>query len=83
MDNKTISGITSDELQQIIEKIERLEEDKQGLAQDISDVMKEAKLRGFQPKVIRQVLRLRKMSQDDRVEEEEMINLYLHALGMA
>lgn len=69
-------------LKSFIERIERLEEDKAGIADDIKDVFAEAKGTGFDIKVMRQVLKMRKMKVEDRREQEELLDLYLHALGM-
>jgi uncharacterized protein (UPF0335 family) len=73
-------GIAAGQLKSIIERIERLEEDKKGLADDIRDVYAEAKGNGFDPKILRQVVRLRKMERDDRQEQEALLDLYMHAL---
>ena len=69
-------------LRQFIEQIERLEEEKKGLAEDIRDKFAEAKAVGFDVKVLRQVIRLRKKSKTDRDEEEAVLATYMHALGM-
>ncbi|MFZ4806688.1 MAG: DUF2312 domain-containing protein [Hyphomicrobiaceae bacterium] len=69
-------------LRQMVEQIERLEEEKKALAGDIRDKYAEAKAVGFDVKVLRQVIRLRKKSQTDRQEEEAVLTTYLHALGM-
>ena len=76
-------GIVGEQLQSLIERIERLEEEKAALAGDIKDVFAEAKGHGFDVKILRQVLKLRKMDKADRQEQEEMLDLYLNALGMA
>lgn len=77
-----IGGIAGDHLQQFIERIERLEEEKASLAQDIRDVFAEAKSSGFDPKIMRQVIRLRKMEQSEVDEQETLLDLYKRALGM-
>ncbi|MEQ9641200.1 MAG: DUF2312 domain-containing protein [Alphaproteobacteria bacterium] len=77
-----VGGIAADRLKQLIERIERLEEEKKALADDIKDVYGEAKAIGFDPKVMRQVVKLRKMAKDDRQEQEALLDTYLHALGM-
>jgi len=69
-------------LKSFIERIERLEEEKQGIASDIRDVYAEAKGTGYDPKIMRQVIRLRKMEQADRQEQDELLDTYLRALGM-
>lgn len=76
-------GFAQDRLRSFIERIERLEEEKAGLAADIREVYAEAKGSGFDPKVMRQVVRLRKLDDVDRREQEMVLDTYLHALGMA
>src|SRR6185295_12971246 len=76
------SGFAKEHLRSFIERIERLEEEKQALADDIREVYSEAKGTGFDTKVMRQVVRLRKMESADRQEQEAMLDLYLSALGM-
>lgn len=76
-------GIAGDRLRSFVERIERLESEKAGLAADIRDVYSEAKGTGFDTKILRQVIRLRKMEKADRREQEELLDLYLAALGMA
>lgn len=70
------------QLRQFIEQIERLEEEKKALSDDIRDKFTEAKATGFDVKVMRQVLRLRKKSKAERQEESSVLDVYLHALGM-
>lgn len=77
-----VGGIAGDHLRSFIERIERLEEDKTAIAADIKDVYGEAKGTGFDVKIIRQIVRLRKMEDHDRSEQEEILDLYKHALGM-
>ena len=74
--------VTSERLKSFIERIERLEEEKKGIADDIKDVFAEAKGTGFDVKIMRQVLRLRKMEANDRQEQEELLDVYMRALGM-
>lgn len=76
------SGFAKEHLRSFIERIERLEEEKKALADDIREVYSEAKGTGFHTKVMRQVIRLRKMESADRQEQEAMLDLYLGALGM-
>jgi uncharacterized protein (UPF0335 family) len=78
----TAENFASDRLKSLIERIERLEQEKSDLAADVRDVYAEAKSSGFEPKVMRQVIRLRKMDGNDRNEQEELLDLYKHALGM-
>jgi uncharacterized protein (UPF0335 family) len=76
-------GVAGEQLRQVIERIERLEEEKAAIASDIRDVFAEAKGNGFDTKVIRQVIKIRKMEAAERQEQESLLDLYLHALGMA
>jgi uncharacterized protein (UPF0335 family) len=78
-----VGGIAGDQLRTIIERIERLEEEKSGLAQDIREIFAEAKGNGFDTKTLRQVLKLRKMDVSERDEQEALLDLYMRALGMA
>lgn len=75
-------GIAADALRSYIERIERLEVEKKAMADDIKDIYAEAKSTGFDAKVIRQIVRLRKMDENDRQEQEALLDLYSHALGM-
>ena len=76
-------GVAAGQLKAFVERIERLEEEKKGIADDIRDVFAEAKGQGFDTKVMRQVIRLRKKDASERQEEEALLDLYMHALGMA
>lgn len=76
------SGFAKEHLRAFVERIERLEEEKKALADDIREVYSEAKGTGFDTKVMRQVVRLRKLESADRQEQEAMLDLYLNALGM-
>ena len=76
------SGVAAEELKQFIERIERLEEEKKALADDIKDVFAELKGRGFDTKAVRQILRIRKQDRSERQEEEAILELYMSALGM-
>ncbi len=78
-----VGGIAGDQLRAYIERIERLEEEKAALAADVREVFAEAKGDGFDVKIMRQVLRLRKMDGDDRAEEEALLDIYKRAIGMA
>ena len=78
-----VGGIAGDQLRAYIERIERLEEEKAALAADVREVFAEAKGNGFEVKIMRQVLRLRKMDGDDRAEEEALLDIYKRAIGMA
>lgn len=72
----------NEEYRLLIERIERLEEEKKGVADDIKDVYAEVKARGYDAKLTRQIIRLRKMDPDDRKEMEAILDLYKSALGM-
>ena len=77
-----VGGVAGDRLRTIIERIERLEEEKKALSDDVREVFSEAKGAGFDVKVIRQLVRLRKMDATDRSEMEQVLNVYKRALGM-
>ncbi len=77
------TGVAADELKQFNERIERLEEEKAGIAGDIKDVFAELKGRGFDSKAVRQILRIRKKDHAERQEEEAILELYMQALGMS
>ena len=77
-----VGGIAAERLKSFIERIERLEEEKAALGADIREVYAEAKGTGFDAKIMRQVLKLRKMEVNDRQEQEHLLDLYLRALGM-
>ncbi len=76
------SSLTNEELRAIVEKIERLEEEKQTIADDVGDVYAEAKANGFDTKIMRQIIRIRKMKPGEYEEMQEMIALYEAMLGM-
>ncbi len=73
---------SEEQLRLLIERVERLEEEKKGVAEDIRDVYSEAKAFGFDAKIMREIIRLRKMSKDDRAEMEAILETYKKALGM-
>jgi uncharacterized protein (UPF0335 family) len=75
-------SIAADELRLLIERIERLEEEKKGIADDIRDVYSEAKSRGYDAKIMRQIVRLRKMETHDRQEMEAILDTYKAALNL-
>lgn len=79
----TMDGSTGKRLKSFIERIERLEEEKAGLASDIKDVYGEAKAIGFDPKIMRKIIRLRKLDEGKRSEEEMLIETYKAAIGMS
>ena len=76
-------GVAADQLRAFVERIERLEEEKKAISDDIKDVYGEAKAMGFDVKILRQVVRLRKQEPHEREEQEAILDLYMHALGMA
>lgn len=76
-------SISADQLRLFIERIERLEEEKKGIADDIKDVYNEAKSTGFDAKTMRSIVRLRKMEKHDRDEAEALLETYKAALGIA
>jgi uncharacterized protein (UPF0335 family) len=76
-------SIAADELRLLIERIERLEEEKKAIADDVKDVYGEAKSRGYDAKIMRQIVRLRKMETHDRQEMEAILDTYKAALGLA
>ncbi len=75
-------NVSKDQLNAFVERIERLEEDKSGISEDIRSVYGEAKAMGFDTKTLRQVIKLRKLDLNDRRAQEEILDLYMHALGM-
>jgi uncharacterized protein (UPF0335 family) len=80
--SQDVGGIAADQLRSIVERIERLEEEKKALAEDIKDVYAEAKGNGFDTKILRKIIALRKRDRAELDEEESILELYLHALGM-
>jgi uncharacterized protein (UPF0335 family) len=78
----SLGNVTADQLRLFIERIERLEEEKKGIADDIRDVYSEAKSNGYDSKIMRQIVRLRKMNHDDRMEMEAVLDTYKSALGL-
>lgn len=78
-----IGGVSSAQLKSFIVRIETLEEEKTALGEQIRDVFAEAKGTGFDVKIIRQILKIRKLETQERLEQEELLDLYLTALGMS
>lgn len=78
---KSTANVAGERLRTLIERIERLEEEKANIGADIREIYAEAKHIGFDTKAMRQIVRLRKMGQRERQEQEEIVNLYLSALG--
>ena len=82
MSNDDVQGIAAAQLKSIVERIERLEEEKKAIADDIKDVYGEAKANGYDTKVLRTVIRLRKQEASEREEQDAILDLYKAALGM-
>lgn len=78
-----VGGIAADQLASYVERIERLEEEKTNLMADIKEVYGEAKALGYDVKILRQIIRLRKMEEHERTEQEEILEVYKRALGMS
>lgn len=77
-----VGGIAADQLASYVERIEKLEEEKANLMADIKEVYGEAKALGYDVKILRQIIRLRKMEEHERIEQEEILDVYKRALGM-
>lgn len=78
----TVGGIAADRLRSLIERIERLEEERKSLGSDIKDIYAEAKSAGFDVKVLRQIIRIRKQEPAEVEEQESLLDVYRRALGM-
>lgn len=83
MSNAGDNSVAKDALRSFVERIERLEEEKAAIAADIKEVYAELKGTGFDPKIVRMVIKLRKMDDQVRQEQEFLLDTYLHALEMA
>lgn len=83
VDSDRMGGAAQDQLKAFVGRIERLEEDKAAVMQDLKQVYDEAKAMGFDNKVLRKVIRLRKMDRNERDEQEALLDLYLAAIGEA
>lgn len=77
-----VGGVAGKRLLSFFDRIERLEEEKAALAEDIKDIYAEAKAAGFEVKIMRRVMKLRKMETEKRREEDELLELYMSAIGM-
>ena len=77
------SGVAAEELKQFVERVERLEEEKKALVDDIKDVFAELKGRGFDVRAVREILAIRKQDRSERQEHEAILDLYMTALGMS
>lgn len=80
--NTQVGGIAADRLRSIIERVERLEEERKALAADIKDVFTEAKSAGFDVRTVKQIIRLRKQEPAEIEEQETLLDIYRRALGM-
>lgn len=81
-DSAEVGGIAADRLRSIVERVERLEQERKALGDDIKDIFAEAKSAGFDVKVLRQIIRLRKQEPAEVEEQETLLDLYRRALGM-
>ncbi len=81
-EHREIGGSSADRLRSIVERIERLEDERKALSGDISDIYAEAKSAGFDVKVLRQLIKIRKQEPNDVEEQESLLDVYRHALGM-
>ena len=77
-----VGGIAGAQLKSLIERIERLEDEKRALGEDIKEIYAEAKGNGFDTKIMRQIIKIRKMDKDEHDEQESLLDLYKRALGM-
>ena len=77
-----VGGIAGEQLKSFIERIERLEDEKRALGEDIKEIYAEAKGTGFEPKIMRQIIKIRRMDRDEHDEQESLLDLYKRALGM-
>lgn len=77
-----VAGVSGDQLRSYIERIERLEEEKENLMADIREIFNEAKGNGFDVKIMKAIIKLRKLDKDDRDEQKTLIEIYEQALGM-
>ncbi|MCX5496591.1 DUF2312 domain-containing protein [Kaistia dalseonensis] len=82
MSNDDVQGVAAAQLKSIVERIERLEEEKKAIADDIKDVYGEAKGNGYDTKALRTIIRLRKQDASEREEQDAILELYKNALGM-
>ncbi|MBB3973434.1 DUF2312 domain-containing protein [Hansschlegelia beijingensis] len=78
----TNDGVAGEELKQFVERIERLEEEKKGISDDIKEVFAELKGRGFDVKIVRKIVQIRRQDASERQEQEAILELYMQALGM-
>lgn len=76
------NGVAGDQIRSIVERVERLNEEKAAIAEDIREIYAEAKFNGYDPKILRKVVAIRKQDKAEREAMEELVDTYLHALGM-
>jgi uncharacterized protein (UPF0335 family) len=81
-DNQTAHRFAKDRLKAFVERVEKLEEEKKAISDDVRDVYAEAKANGYDTKALRTVVKLRKMDINERKEQEAVLETYMHALGM-
>lgn len=81
--SEDVGGVAGKRLLSFFERVERLEEEKAALSEDIKEVLAEAKSAGFEVKIMRRIMKLRKMEPEKRQEEDELLSLYMSAIGMA
>lgn len=81
-DDEGPADVSGKRLKSFLERVERLEAEKSGLAEDIKEIYSEAKGTGFEPKILRRIIKLRKMDVEKRREEDELLELYMSAIGM-
>ena len=79
---ETIGGIAAEALQQYIDRVEKLEEEKKAILEDIKQVYQEAKSTGFDNKILRMIITLRRVEANERKEQEELLDLYKRVIGM-
>ena len=79
---KNVGGVAADRLRSIIERVERLEDERKALGEDIRDIFTEAKSAGFDVKIVKQLIKLRKQEPDEVEEQETLLDIYRKALGM-
>ena len=79
---ENIGGISGNQLRLFVEKIEKLESEKADLMENIKEVFAESKSSGFDPKIMKEIIKIRKMKNEDRIEQEELLDIYKAAIGM-
>lgn len=82
LDDEATPNYSKDQIRSIVERVERLEEDKKTISDDIKDVYAEAKGHGYDVKALRTIVRIRRQDPNDRAEQETILETYMHALGM-